>query len=394
MFERSHLQTLINRINEPRRFVQVVMGPRQIGKTTLITQLVGKVKIGYHFISADAVAATNTAWLEQQWETARIKMDLGGTEEFLLVIDEIQKIANWSEMVKLQWDADTRNRRNLKVILLGSSRLLLQKGLTESLAGRFESTYMGHWSYEEMHQAFGWDANQYVWFGGYPGSAELINDEDRWKKYVKESLIETSISKDILMLTRVDKPALMKRLFEAGCLYSGQILSFNKVLGQLQEAGNTTTLSHYLELMDTAGLLAGIEKYSKNTIHKKSSSPKFQVHNTALISSQKNESFEEIQAKPDEWGRMVESSVGAHLLNHSLTEGFGLYYWREGNDEVDFVMEQKKLLGIEVKSGGSGTAKGMTVFQKKFKPDKVLLIGNVGLSWQDLLKMNPVNLFN
>jgi uncharacterized protein len=394
MFERSHLQTLINRINEPRRFVQVVMGPRQIGKTTLITQLVGKVKIGYHFISADAVAATNTAWLEQQWETARIKMDLGGTEEFLLVIDEIQKIANWSEMVKLQWDADTRNRRNLKVILLGSSRLLLQKGLTESLAGRFESTYMGHWSYEEMHQAFGWDANQYVWFGGYPGSAELINDEDRWKKYVKESLIETSISKDILMLTRVDKPALMKRLFEAGCLYSGQILSFNKVLGQLQEAGNTTTLSHYLELMDTAGLLAGIEKYSKNTIHKKSSSPKFQVHNTALISSQKNESFEEIQAKPDEWGRMVESSVGAHLLNHSLTEGFGLYYWREGNDEVDFVMEQKKLLGIEVKSGGSGTAKGMTVFQKKFNPDKVLLIGNAGLSWQDLLKMNPVNLFN
>jgi predicted AAA+ superfamily ATPase len=234
MFERSHLQTLINRINEPRRFIQVVMGPRHIGKTTLITQLIGKIKIGYHFMPADAVAATNTAWLEQQWETARIKMDLGGTEEFLLVIDEIQKIANWSEMVKLQWDADTRNRRNLKVILLGSSRLLLQKGLTESLAGRFETTYMGHWSYDEMHQAFGWDANQYVWFGGYPGSAELINDEDRWKKYVKESLIETSISKDILMLTRVDKPALMKRLFEAGCLYSGQILSFNKVLGQLQ----------------------------------------------------------------------------------------------------------------------------------------------------------------
>jgi uncharacterized protein len=194
-----------------------------------------------------------------------------------LVIDEIQKIDNWSETVKLLWDMDSRNKLNLKVILLGSSRLLLQQGLTESLAGRFESTYMGHWSFDEMQRAFGWDVNQYVWFGGYPGSAALINDEERWKTYVQESLIETSISKDILMLTRVDKPALMKRLFELGCLYSGQILSYTKLLGQLQDAGNTTTLSHYLELLDTAGLLAGVGKYAPDVVRQRSSSPKFQV---------------------------------------------------------------------------------------------------------------------
>jgi uncharacterized protein len=393
MFERSHLQSLRNRMNEPRKFIQVITGPRQVGKTTLAIQLANQSRTGNHFASADSVTATYTAWLEQQWEAARIKMDQDEAPEFLLIIDEIQKIDNWSEAVKLQWDTDTRNKRNLKVILLGSSRLLLQQGLTESLAGRFENTYMGHWSYEEMYQAFGWEVKQYVWFGGYPGSADLINDEDRWKKYVKESLIETSISKDILMLTRVDKPSLMKQLFEIGCLYSGQILSFNKMLGQLQNAGNTTTLSHFLQLLNTAGLLAGIEKYSKTVIRKRSSSPKFQVHNTALISAQRNESFKEIQAKHDEWGRIVESAIGAHLLNHSLTAGFNLYYWREGNDEVDFVIEQKKVIGIEVKSGVSGSETGMSAFQKKFNPDKVLMIGKSGLPLQDFLKINPISLF-
>jgi predicted AAA+ superfamily ATPase len=394
MFERHHLQALIKRMQEPRRFLQVIMGPRQVGKTTLVTQLAARVKINYLFVSADSVAASNATWLEQQWEAARIKLAQHEAKEFLLVIDEIQKIDNWSETVKLLWDTDTRNNLNLKVILLGSSRLLLQQGLTESLAGRFESTYMGHWSFDEMQQAFGWDINQYIWFGGYPGSATLINDEERWKTYVQESLIETSISKDILMLTRVDKPALMKRLFELGCLYSGQILSYTKVLGQLQDAGNTTTLSHYLELLDTAGLLAGIEKYAPDVIRQRSSSPKFQVHNTALISAQRNDLFKDILAKPNEWGRMVESSIGAHLINHSLTEKFNLHYWRERNEEVDFVIERKgKVIGLEVKSGAAGSTSGMTAFKNKFNPDKILLIGNAGLPWQDFLKLNPVSLF-
>ena len=381
-------------MQEPRRFLQVIMGPRQVGKTTLVTQLAIQVKMDYLFVSADAVAAGNATWLEQQWETARIKLALHEGAAFLLVIDEIQKIDNWSETVKLLWDTDSRNKLNLKVILLGSSRLLLQQGLTESLAGRFEGTYMGHWSFDEMQQAFGWDVDQYVWFGGYPGSAALINDEERWKTYVKESLIETSISKDILMLTRVDKPALMKRLFELGCLYSGQVLSYTKLLGQLQDAGNTTTLSHYLALLDTAGLLAGIEKYAPDVVRQRSSSPKFQVHNTALRSAQRNEPFKDILAKPDEWGRMIESAIGSHLINHSLTEKLNLHYWRERDDEVDFVIERKgKVISLEVKSGAAGSTSGMTAFKKKFNPDKVLLIGNAGLPWQDFLTLSPTSLF-
>lgn len=394
MFERLHLQSLVKRMQEPRRFIQVLVGPRQVGKTTLIIQLLQKNKWANHFISADAVAASNTTWLEQQWETARLKMQQGNAEEFLLVIDEIQKVSNWSETVKSLWDGDTRATRNLKVILLGSSRMLLQQGLTESLAGRFETTYMGHWSFQEMQQAFDWNSNQYAWFGGYPGSAGLIGEEPRWKDYVRQSLIEASISKDILMLTRIDKPALMKRLFELGCTYSGQILSYSKMIGQLQEAGNTTTLSHYLDLLNTAGLLAGIEKYSTNIIHKRSSSPKFHVHNTALISAQSNDSFEEIQVRPDDWGRIIESAIGAHLINYSLTEGFTVHYWRERNMEVDFVLERKgKIIGLEVKSGATQSSSGMAAFQEAFNPERILLIGNTGLPWQDFLQLNPVTLF-
>ncbi|MHB1920829.1 MAG: ATP-binding protein [Chitinophagaceae bacterium] len=394
MFERPELQQFTKRIQEPRRFVQVLLGPRQVGKTTLVLQLLKKINLPNSFDSADAVPASDAIWLEQFWESARVKMEQNQSKEYVLVIDEIQKINNWSETVKRLWDQDTRQNRNIKVVILGSSRLLLQQGLTESLTGRFESTYLGHWSLKEMNQAFGWNADQYVWFGGYPGSASLINEEERWKQYVNNSLIETSISKDILMLTRVDKPALMKRLFELGCWYSGKILSFTKIQGQLQDAGNTTTLSHYLDLLDTAGLLGGIEIYAADIIRKRASSPKFQVHNTALISAQRNETFSEIIHELPEWGRMVESSIGAHLINHSLTENFKVYYWRHRNQEVDFVIERRgKIIGLEVKSGSAGNTPGMATFKNKYAPDQVLLIGSRGIPWQEFLQINPVELF-
>jgi len=394
MFQRSYLQSLTKVLNEPKRFIQVLVGPRQIGKTTLISQLVRNIDTPYIFESADAVASDRT-WIELIWFNTRELLKEPGVDEYLLVIDEIQKIDNWSEIVKRLWDEDMRNGVNLKVILLGSSRLLIQQGLTESLAGRFELTYLGHWSFAEMESAFGFTAEEYVWFGGYPGSAGLIKDEVRWKNYVSNALIETSISKDILMLTRVDKPALMKRLFELGCLYSGQILSFTKILGQLADAGNTTTLSHYLQLLDTAGLLGGIEKFAADVIRKRSSSPKFQVHNNALVSAQRNELFEEIKKQPAEWGRMVESSIGAHLLNASFVEGYKVFYWRHRNDEVDFVLEKRgKTIGLEVKSTGlvSGTS-GMDAFNKMYKPDKMLLVGAGGLPWQEFLKISPSSLF-
>lgn len=394
MFKRPYLKLIKERIEEPRMFIQVILGPRQVGKTTMITQLLSQLSIPNLYESADAISATNSAWLIQVWESARLRLKASGAAEFLIVIDEIQKIDNWSEIVKQQWDKDTRENVNIKVILLGSSRLLIQKGLTESLAGRFETLYLGHWSYPEMQEAFGWSIEQYVYFGGYPGSATLISNEERWKNYIKDSLIETSISKDILMLTRVDKPALLKRLFEIGCLYSGQILSYTKIMGQLLDAGNTTTLANYLKLLSDCGLLGGLDKFAADVIRKRSSSPKFQVYNNALITSQSNETYEKAIINPKLWGRLVESSVGAHLINYSISERFNLYYWRDGNYEVDFILEKgDEVIGLEVKSGMRAENAGMSVFAERFNPEKVLLVGTGGIPYDEFLKINPKELF-
>lgn len=394
MYERIYLKQVKSRIEEPRKFIQIILGPRQVGKTTMVNQLLSQLSISYVYESADAIAATNSTWLMQTWETARLKMKASGALEYLLVIDEIQKIDNWSEIVKQQWDKDTRENVNIKVILLGSSRLLIQKGLTESLAGRFETFYLGHWSFNEMEAAFGWSIQQYIYFGGYPGSASLIGDEERWKNYIKDSLIETSISKDILMLTRVDKPALLKRLFEFGCLYSGQVLSYTKIIGQLHDAGNTTTLANYLKLLSDCGLLGGLEKYTGSVIRQRSSSPKFQVYNNALLTSQDDETYATAIVNPKLWGRLVESSVGAHLLNHSISERYNLYYWREGVNEVDFILEKgDKIIGLEVKSGASADNAGMGIFNEKFHPNKMLLVGTGGIPYDEFLKINPKELF-
>lgn len=394
MYERIYLKQVKSRIEEPRKFIQIILGPRQVGKTTMVNQLLSQLSISYVYESADAIAATNSTWLMQTWETARLKMKASGALEYLLVIDEIQKIDNWSEIVKQQWDKDTRENVNIKVILLGSSRLLIQKGLTESLAGRFETFYLGHWSFNEMEAAFGWSIQQYIYFGGYPGSASLIGDEERWKNYIKDSLIETSISKDILMLTRVDKPALLKRLFEFGCLYSGQVLSYTKIIGQLHDAGNTTTLANYLKLLSDCGLLGGLEKYTGSIIRQRSSSPKFQVYNNALLTSQDDETYATAIVNPKLWGRLVESSVGAHLLNYSISERYNLYYWREGVNEVDFILEKgDKIIGLEVKSGASADNAAMGIFNEKFHPNKMLLVGTGGIPYDEFLKINPKELF-
>jgi len=394
MFERSELQLLKKRIYEPRKFIQVISGPRQVGKTTMITQLYEQLSIPAMYESADAVPAGNNVWLDQVWDTARFRMRSQKANEFLLIIDEIQKIPNWSETIKKNWDHDSFNKTNLKIVLLGSSRLLLQQGLTESLAGRFENIILPHWSFEEINKAFGWDADTYAWFGGYPGTAELITDEDRWKRYIRDSIIETSISKDILMLTRIQKPALLKNLFELGCLFSGQVISYTKMLGQLHDAGNTTTLSHYLKLLGAAGLIGGIEKYSSSSIRIRSGSPKLQVYNNALLSSQNPMKFTGIRNNPAEWGRVIESAVGAYLVNESLRESFNLYYWRDRNDEVDFVIEKNgKLIGIEVKSTLLRNKRGMSEFQRKFKPVKTVCIDNKTMPWNEFIRIDPVDLF-
>ncbi|OGT26942.1 MAG: AAA family ATPase [Gammaproteobacteria bacterium RIFCSPLOWO2_02_FULL_42_14] len=375
MYYRQQEQVLIKRIQDKRRFIQALAGPRQTGKTTLAHQAAKSTGIPHHYASADIPGIPDAAWIKIAWETARTLLK-SGAHKALLILDEIQKIEQWSTIVKAEWDADTRHQRNLQVIILGSAPLLIQQGLTESLAGRFELISVRPWSYLEMKNAFGWSLEQYVYYGGYPGSAPLIEESDRWLSYIRDSLIETTLSRDILLLNIIQKPALLRRLFQLGCEYSGQILSYQKMLGQLHDAGNTTTLAHYLQLLSGSGMITGVEKYYGKKIMRRSSSPKLLALNTALISANNAISFEAAIHHSEYWGRLVESTIGAHLMNHPASITQQVYYWRDGNDEVDFIIENNnELIALEVKSGRQKSASGLIAFSKKFPTARLLQIG-------------------
>ncbi len=393
-YKRKQFELLMKRVLSPRKLIQVICGPRQTGKTTLAKQLIDAAKIPTHYVSADESVVRGVSWIEQHWETARMQAKKSNARGGLIILDEIQKIPSWSETVKRLWDADTFSRLPLKVIILGSSPLLLQKGLSESLAGRFEVVPVTHWSYSEMKKAFGWNVDQYIYFGGYPGSSHLIDDSDRWARYITDSLIETTISRDILLMTRVDKPSLLRQLFYLGSDYSGQVVSYQKLVGQLQDAGNTTTLAHYLNLLSAAGMVAGLQKYSEKKIRQRSSSPKLIVLNNSLITAHSHLTLQETHSQPELWGRLVESAVGAHLVNSFSTVGPKIFYWREGNYEVDFIIQKGKfLIAVEVKSGKrKPNLAGLDLFSEKFKVNKKILVGADGISVEDFLSTNPSEL--
>ncbi len=386
-FVRPQAAELARRLKEPRRFLQVITGARQVGKTTLVQQVAARARLPLNYASADEPTLRGPEWIEVQWEAARLLADEAGKKGALLVLDEVQKVPRWSEVIKRLWDADTRRRRPLKVVLLGSAPLLIQRGLTESLAGRFEVLHLPHWSYSEMRQAFGWTLDRYLFYGAYPGAAPLARQPKRWSRYIRDSLIETTIARDVLLLSRVDKPVLLRRLFELGCAYSGQILSYTKMVGQLQDAGNTTTLAHYLDLLAGAGMLTGLQKFAGAAVRRRGSSPKLQVLNTALMTAPTGLTLAEARADTEFWGRLVESAVGAHLANASVGGDCELFYWRDRNREVDFVARAgKALVAIEVKSGPArGTLAGMTAFAEAFRPTRKLLVGGDGIPVEEFL---------
>ena len=391
-YERSQAAVLGDRLSEPRRFLQVVAGPRQAGKTTLVRQALAAWGDRARYASADEPTLRDRAWIAAQWEAARRIARESGKLGAVLALDEIQKVPGWSETVKRFWDEDTAATPPLHVVVLGSAPLLIQRGLTESVAGRFEILHVPHWAFAEMQAAFGFTLDQYVFYGGYPGSAPLIGEPERWARYIKDSLIETTVSRDVLLLTRVDKPALLRQLFELGCRMSGQILSYTKMLGQLQDAGNTTTLAHYLELLAGAGMLAGLPKYSGSAVRRRGSSPKLQVLNNALMSVQSGLTLQEAREDPAYWGRLTESAVGAHLANAAASGECRLSYWRDKNREVDFVVEVgRKLFAVEVKSGRRrDVLPGLSAFTQAEKRARPILIGGDGIPIEEALT-RPAN---
>ena len=394
MYKRLEYQIIKARLEEPKRFIQVVMGPRQVGKSTVVRQVLNDLEEPYQLFSADNVPTSNSAWVSNCWAATRTLMETKGYKTIILVIDEIQKIMNWSEVVKKEWDDDVFHNRQIKVLLLGSSRVLLEKGLSESLAGRFEEIRMTHWSYLEMKECFGYSLDQYVFYGGYPGAAALIADEERYQQYIQSSIIDATINKDILMDTPVGKPALLKQTFELGAAYSGQILSLNKMLGSLQDAGNTATLSGYLNLLNECGLLCGLQKYSVDMARRKASVPKLQVYNNALKTVYTPLTYEQAVLDRKEWGHIFESAVGAYIVNQAFAKRFEVFYWRERNDEVDYILRKKGVVvAIEVKSNAEKYTLGLNKFKELFNPKVAFVVGDGGISAEEFLSMDLNRLF-
>ena len=411
-YEREQISTLLSRLDETPERLIFITGPRQTGKTTLVRQALDRVDRPCRYLPVDEPESAalpsvlggdestfafpddttfsitgerDTRWLVRQWERARWEADRS-ERGFVLAFDEIQKIPNWSEAVKGLWDADRIHGCRLHVILLGSAPLLMQRGMNESLAGRYETIRLTHWSFAEMSAAFDFDLSSYVYFGGYPGAAPLVREQDRWRAYVTDAIVEPNIERDILAMQRVDKPVLLKRLFELGAQYSGQILSYTKMLGQLQDAGNTTTLARYLDLLGTAGLIVGLPNYAGAAHRRRASTPKLNVLNPALMSALSGYTFEEASADRSFWGRLVESTIGAHLFNSGAPE-VRLHYWRHRNREVDFVLVRgPKLAGVEVKSGALRAGLGgLDGFGKQFDGAATILAGDGGVPLAEFL---------
>lgn len=377
MFERKIVGEILRLASISPRRLQIVIGPRQVGKTTAARQAAARSECPCHYASADEALPPGPEWIEAQWNAA-LRLAAHCEAPAWLILDEIQKVRGWSEEVKRLWDADTTEK--IQPLLLGSSALLLQKGLSESLAGRFFLHRCSHWSWPEMRAAFGWDLETWLVFGGYPGAANYIGDPELWMRYISDSLIDTTLSRDILQLETVAKPALLRHLFGLAAHYPSQVLSFNKMLGQLVDAGNTTTLSHYLQLLGQAFLITGLSAYSGGEVRRRASSPKLIVQNNALVTASNPRAFAMKNTDAAWRGRLVENAVGAALLQEYTSSTTNLYYWRDGMLEADFVLaDGPQLFGIEVKSGRPDKISGLAAFKKKYPKANPLIIGSSGI---------------
>ncbi len=392
-FHRKIIDSISNSFKKTSDVFHVLIGPRQVGKTTAAEQLIQKLKWPYVIASADGPTPPGPEWIEQQWHLATIKAKIA-TQPVLLVLDEIQKVKGWSEILKYLWDVNKPHRAKIRLLVLGSSALLVQKGLTESLAGRFFLHRAPHWSWKECQQAFGWSLDQWLYFGGYPGAAVFADNQNQWKQYVKDSLIESVLSRDVLQMQPINKPALLRHLFLLSATFPAQILSYNKMLGQLQDAGNTTTLANYLWLLEQAFLVSGLEMFSQGHIRKRGSSPKLILWNNALVNALSLKSFDEAQADRLWWGRLVENAVGAHLLNQLNPVDWIVSYWRQGDLEVDFVVQHgQEVWAIEVKSGKGQNQAGLTAFKKQYPKAKTLVIGSDGIPLEEFFANLPERFF-
>jgi len=390
--ERKTVSDLLSSLQKKPHLIQVIIGPRQVGKTTAAKMAAERWPGRVVYASADLPLPPGPEWIENQWQIAKRE---SSERPVLLILDEVHKVKGFGETIKRLWDEQAfSSQLAVFPVLLGSSSLLLSRETNESLAGRFFLHRCLHWSYAECRRAFGWDLEHWLFFGGYPAAAMMAEDEERWRSYILDSLIEAILSRDVLSLQNINKPALLRHLFLLSASVPAQILSYNKMLGQLTDAGNTTTLAHYLRLLEQAFLVAGLERFSTGRVRSRGSSPKLIVLNNALPNAVSRRSFKQALDDPAWWSRLVENAAGAHLINGLAGLPFEITYWRQRNDEIDFVVRSgTKLWAIEIKSGREGKARGMEAFRRIHSNSQPLIIGPGGLSLEDFFLADPRRLF-
>jgi len=363
IYNRKFESELRTRLGQNLPFLQIVLGPRQVGKSTGMAAVLGSWNGPKHAVSADGSAPKSPEWLKIEWQKAARLGD--GT---LFVVDEIQKVVEWAETIKELYDP-VRSSRTLRVVLLGSASLSIQRGLAASLAGRFEIIRAPHWSLAEMRESFGWDFEKYLLYGGYPGAALLADDPERWRSFIIDSVIEPVLGRDIAGATTIAKPALFRQLFQTAMGLPCQTISYNKLLGQLQEGGNASTIKHYLQLLEGAFLIKLLPGFSKGVVRRRASSPKILPLAPALSQAYRPESISENDLT---WrGRILESVVGAALAQLPGN----LFYWHEEGYEIDFVREvDGKILAYEVKSARGRRSRSAEAFLKRYPKSELFIL--------------------
>jgi uncharacterized protein len=391
-FERTVVRGILDGCTRGPRLLQVVTGPRQVGKTTAALQVAGRWDGPARYTAADQFLPPGPEWIRSAWDLARADARRAGRPA-LLMLDEVQKVQAWSEAVKAEWDEDRRTGAEVHPLLLGSSALLLARGATESLAGRFRLHRCLHWTFGECREAFGWSLDEWLWKGGYPGVAPFGDDDEARRAYVRDALVEAVLARDVLSLEAVTRPALLRQVFALACRYPAQVLSYTKMLGQLHDAGNTTTLAHYLVLLERAFLASGLPPHASGAVRQRAGSPKLVLWNNALVTAFDPRPFDACRADAAGWGRLVENAVGAHLLNHLQGRAVEVGWWRDRNLEVDFVLSASPVIRpIEVKSGRPGALPGLRAFTARHPAARPLVVGSGGIPLEEFFLGDPVDL--
>lgn len=394
---------LRQRLSEPAPGrIQLLTGPRQVGKTTVLLELAAELRPVAVYIAADSAEASLPGYLDRVWVQAEELAELHGRAVVLL--DEVHALPDWAGRLKAEWDRLRRRRIPVHVVASGSSALRLAGASRESLAGRFERMTLTHWTVSSLAEVFGLDpaeaAEQLVRRGGYPGAMAYRDDPDRWAAYVRDAIVEPAIGRDILALGAVRKPGLLRQVFAVCTGSPAGIVSLQKIQGRLQDSGALETIAHYLELLEEAYLVAAVRKYSARAARRRSAPPKLITLSNALLAVSDPLGSPDAEAEPARFGAWLENACLAHAWNSGQT----VMYWREEPFEVDGVISGSwGSWAVEVKTGHVALSdlRPLLEFHRRQPQFRPLLIADAralpiaaragidATSWQDFLVAGP-----